>query len=99
MHSNECIFTIPQQLYLLFIKSLLFSFRLLKDDRSFSFVPRSRLELPENFPKEIPGTCYFLEAGTSHSHASLTSSRSAPPASMRKISYSIGTMFLRETSL
>ncbi|XP_018543422.1 guanylate cyclase soluble subunit alpha-2 isoform X1 [Lates calcarifer] len=75
------------------------TYQLLKDDRSFSFVPRSRLELPENFPKEIPGTCYFLEAGTSHSHASLTSSRSAPPASMRKVSYSIGTMFLRETSL
>uniref|UniRef100_A0A3B3CZJ2 guanylate cyclase n=1 Tax=Oryzias melastigma TaxID=30732 RepID=A0A3B3CZJ2_ORYME len=51
------------------------------------------------FSKQIPGTCYFLEAGTSHSHASLTSSRSAPPASMRKVSYSIGTMFLRETSL
>ncbi|XP_061781841.1 guanylate cyclase soluble subunit alpha-2 [Nerophis lumbriciformis] len=75
------------------------TYQLLKDDRSFSFVPRSRLELPENFPTEIPGTCYFLEAGTSHSHASLTSSRSAPPASMRKVSYSIGTMFLRETSL
>ncbi|XP_071371991.1 guanylate cyclase soluble subunit alpha-2 [Centroberyx affinis] len=75
------------------------TYQLLKDDRSFSFVPRSRLELPDNFPKEIPGTCYFLEAGTSHSHASLTSSRSAPPASMRKVSYSIGTMFLRETSL
>uniref|UniRef100_A0A3B4GAG3 guanylate cyclase n=1 Tax=Pundamilia nyererei TaxID=303518 RepID=A0A3B4GAG3_9CICH len=75
------------------------TYQLLKDDRSFSFVPRSRLDLPENFPKEIPGTCYFLEAGTSHSHASLTSSRSAPPASMRKVSYSIGTMFLRETSL
>ncbi|KAF7657702.1 hypothetical protein LDENG_00023020 [Lucifuga dentata] len=73
--------------------------QLLKDDRSFSFVPRSRLDLPDNFPKEIPGTCYFLEAGTSHSHASLTSSRSAPPASMRKVSYNIGTMFLRETSL
>ncbi|XP_075905960.1 guanylate cyclase soluble subunit alpha-2 [Nelusetta ayraudi] len=75
------------------------TYQLLKDDHSFSFVPRSRLELPENFPKEIPGTCYFLEAGTSHSHASLTSSRSAPPTSMRKVSYSIGTMFLRETSL
>uniref|UniRef100_A0A3Q3DHG9 guanylate cyclase n=1 Tax=Hippocampus comes TaxID=109280 RepID=A0A3Q3DHG9_HIPCM len=75
------------------------TYQLLKDDRSFSFVPRSQLELPENFPKEIAGTCYFLEAGTSHSHASLTSSRSAPPASMRKVSYSIGTMFLRETSL
>ncbi|XP_012714886.2 guanylate cyclase soluble subunit alpha-2 [Fundulus heteroclitus] len=75
------------------------TYQLLKDERSFSFIPRSRLELPDNFPKEIPGTCYFLEAGTSHSHASLTSSRSAPPASMRKVSYSIGTMFLRETSL
>lgn len=75
------------------------TYLLLKDDRSFSFTPRSRLELPDNFPKEIPGTCYFLEAGTSHSHASLTSSRSAPPAAMRKVSYSIGTMFLRETSL
>ncbi|XP_068612773.1 guanylate cyclase soluble subunit alpha-2-like [Brachionichthys hirsutus] len=75
------------------------TYQLLKDDRSFSFVPRSRLELPDNFPKEIPGTCYFLEVGTTHSHASLTSSRSAPPASMRKVSYSIGTMFLRETSL
>ncbi|XP_034460393.1 guanylate cyclase soluble subunit alpha-2 [Hippoglossus hippoglossus] len=75
------------------------TYQLLKDDHSFSFIPRSRLELPDNFPKEIPGMCYFLEAGTSHSHASLTSSRSAPPASMRKVSYSIGTMFLRETSL
>ncbi|XP_076002727.1 guanylate cyclase soluble subunit alpha-2 isoform X2 [Genypterus blacodes] len=75
------------------------SYQLLKDDRSFSFIPRSRFELPENFPREIPGTCYFLEIGTSNSHISLTSSRSAPPASMRKISYNIGTMFLRETSL
>ncbi|CAL1570305.1 unnamed protein product [Knipowitschia caucasica] len=75
------------------------TYQLLKDDRSFSFTPRSQLELPDNFPKEIPGTCYFLEAGTSHSHASLTSSRSAPPTAMRKVSYSIGTMFLRETSL
>ncbi|CAB1348403.1 unnamed protein product, partial [Coregonus sp. 'balchen'] len=75
------------------------TYQLLKDDCSFSFVPRSRLELPDNFPKEIPGTCYFLEGGTSHSHASLTSSRSAPPAPLRKVSYSIGTMFLRETSL
>uniref|UniRef100_A0A8C6TZA8 guanylate cyclase n=1 Tax=Neogobius melanostomus TaxID=47308 RepID=A0A8C6TZA8_9GOBI len=44
------------------------TYQLLKDDRTFSFTPRSRLELPDNFPKEIPGTCYFLEAGTSHSH-------------------------------
>uniref|UniRef100_A0A6Q2ZI76 guanylate cyclase n=1 Tax=Esox lucius TaxID=8010 RepID=A0A6Q2ZI76_ESOLU len=75
------------------------TYQLLKDDCAFSFIPRSRLELPDNFPKEIPGTCYFLEGGTSHSHASLTSSRSAPPAPLRKVSYSIGTMFLRETSL
>ncbi|KAL0973437.1 hypothetical protein UPYG_G00203620 [Umbra pygmaea] len=75
------------------------TYQLLKDDCAFSFVPRSRFELPDNFPKEIPGTCYFLEGGTSHSHASLTSSRSAPPAPLRKVSYSIGTMFLRETSL
>ncbi|XP_028818788.1 guanylate cyclase soluble subunit alpha-2 [Denticeps clupeoides] len=73
--------------------------QLLKDDCSFTFIPRSRQELPENFPKEIPGICYFLEAGKSQSHASLTSSRSAPLAPIRKISYSIGTMFLRETSL
>uniref|UniRef100_W5K8D2 guanylate cyclase n=1 Tax=Astyanax mexicanus TaxID=7994 RepID=W5K8D2_ASTMX len=69
---------------------------LLRDDRSFSFIPRSRQELPDNFPKEIPGICYFLEAGRSHSHAPLTSTRSAP---IRKVSYNIGTMFLRETSL
>uniref|UniRef100_A0A8C7FXB2 guanylate cyclase n=1 Tax=Oncorhynchus kisutch TaxID=8019 RepID=A0A8C7FXB2_ONCKI len=72
---------------------------LLKDDCSFSFVPRSRLELPDNFQRRSRGTCYFLEGGTSHSHTSLTSSRSAPPEPLRKVSYSIGTMFLRETSL
>ncbi|XP_072528107.1 guanylate cyclase soluble subunit alpha-2, partial [Salminus brasiliensis] len=72
------------------------TYQLLRDDRSFSFVPRSRQELPDNFPKEIPGICYFLEAGRSHSHAPLTSTRSAP---IRKVSYNIGTMFLRETSL
>ncbi|KAL7849516.1 hypothetical protein SRHO_G00211390 [Serrasalmus rhombeus] len=72
------------------------TYQLLRDDRSFSFVPRSRQDLPDNFPKEIPGICYFLEAGRSHSHAPLTSTRSAP---IRKVSYNIGTMFLRETSL
>ncbi|XP_073674388.1 guanylate cyclase soluble subunit alpha-2 [Garra rufa] len=70
--------------------------RLLRDDRAFTFIPRSRQELPDNFPKEIPGICYFLEAGKTQSHASLTSTRSAP---IRKVSYNIGTMFLRETSL
>ncbi|KAJ8343165.1 hypothetical protein SKAU_G00304940 [Synaphobranchus kaupii] len=73
--------------------------QLLQDDRAFSFIPRSRQELPDNFPKEIPGICYFLEAEKSQSHASLASSRSTSTAPIRKISYSIGTMFLRETSL
>ncbi|TSX85987.1 Guanylate cyclase soluble subunit alpha-2 [Bagarius yarrelli] len=74
------------------------TYHLLRDDCSFSFIPRSRQELPENFPKEIPGICYFLDAGKSGqgSHTSLTSTRSAP---IRKASYNIGTMFLRETSL
>ncbi|XP_051962664.1 guanylate cyclase soluble subunit alpha-2 [Xyrauchen texanus] len=72
------------------------TYQLLRDDRSFSFVPRSRQELPDNFPKEILGICYFLEAGKSQNHASLTSTRSVP---VRKVSYNIGTMFLRETSL
>ncbi|KAI1893937.1 hypothetical protein AGOR_G00128790 [Albula goreensis] len=73
--------------------------QLLQDDRAFTFIPRSRKELPDNFPKEIPGICYFLEAGKSQSHASLSSSRSSSSAPIRKVSYSIGTMFLRETSL
>ncbi|XP_053543277.1 guanylate cyclase soluble subunit alpha-2 isoform X2 [Ictalurus punctatus] len=74
------------------------TYQLLHDDRSFFFIPRSRQELPENFPKEIPGICYFLEAGKTGqgSHTSLTNTRSAP---IRKASYNIGTMFLRETSL
>lgn len=72
--------------------------RFLHDDHSFCFIPRSRQELPENFPKEIPGICYFLEAGKTSqgSHTTLTNTRSAP---IRKASYNIGTMFLRETSL
>uniref|UniRef100_A0A672LM95 guanylate cyclase n=1 Tax=Sinocyclocheilus grahami TaxID=75366 RepID=A0A672LM95_SINGR len=72
------------------------TYQLLRDDRAFTFIPRSRQELPDNFPKEILGICYFLEAGKTQSHASLTSTRSAP---IRKVSYNIGTMFLRETSL
>ncbi|XP_060744439.1 guanylate cyclase soluble subunit alpha-2 isoform X1 [Tachysurus vachellii] len=74
------------------------TYQFLHDDRSFSFISRSRQELPENFPKEIPGLCYFLEARKSGqgSHTSLTNTRSAP---IRKASYNIGTMFLRETSL
>ncbi|XP_005727089.1 guanylate cyclase soluble subunit alpha-1 [Pundamilia nyererei] len=36
--------------------------RLLKGRPEFVFVPRSRQELPANFPDDIPGVCYFLEA-------------------------------------
>ncbi|KAM9770448.1 guanylate cyclase soluble subunit alpha-1 [Menidia menidia] len=36
--------------------------RLLKDRPEFVFVPRSRQELPANFPEDIPGVCYFLDA-------------------------------------
>ncbi|XP_030047474.1 guanylate cyclase soluble subunit alpha-1 [Microcaecilia unicolor] len=38
------------------------TYRLLKDYSGFRFTPRSRGELPPNFPKEIPGICYFLDA-------------------------------------
>lgn len=69
--------------------------RLLKKEENFIFIPRSREELPDNFPKEIPGICYFLEVRTGQKQpkSSVTSAR------VRKISYNIGTMFLRETSL
>lgn len=69
--------------------------RLLKREESFTFIPRSREELPDNFPKEIPGICYFLEVrtGPKQPKPSLSSSR------IKKVSYNIGTMFLRETSL
>ncbi|XP_029111581.1 guanylate cyclase soluble subunit alpha-2 isoform X2 [Scleropages formosus] len=73
--------------------------QLLKDDKAFKFIPRSRQELPDNFPKEIPGICYFLEAGSSQSTAPTASLCSASSAPIRKVSYNIGTMFLRETSL
>ncbi|XP_054241217.1 guanylate cyclase soluble subunit alpha-2 isoform X1 [Indicator indicator] len=71
------------------------TYQLLKKEENFIFVPRSREELPENFPKEIPGICYFLEvrSGEKPPKPSVTSAR------VRKISYNIGTMFLRETSL
>ncbi|XP_072525823.1 guanylate cyclase soluble subunit alpha-1 [Salminus brasiliensis] len=38
------------------------TYRLLKDHPEFTFIPRSREELPPNFPSDIPGICYFLEA-------------------------------------
>uniref|UniRef100_A0A3Q3IFR5 Guanylate cyclase soluble subunit alpha-1 n=1 Tax=Monopterus albus TaxID=43700 RepID=A0A3Q3IFR5_MONAL len=40
------------------------TYRLLRDCPEFVFVPRSRQELPANFPKDIPGVCYFLEASS-----------------------------------
>ncbi|GAB5577034.1 guanylate cyclase soluble subunit alpha-1 [Prionailurus iriomotensis] len=71
------------------------TYQLLKREESFTFIPRSREELPDNFPKEIPGICYFLEVrtGPKQPKPSLSSSR------IKKVSYNIGTMFLRETSL
>ncbi|XP_006627884.1 guanylate cyclase soluble subunit alpha-2 [Lepisosteus oculatus] len=75
------------------------TYQLLKEDKNFAFIPRSRLELPDNFPKEIPGICYFLEAGSSQNQGSIASSTTAMSVRIRKISYNIGTMFLRETSL
>ncbi|XP_007432188.1 guanylate cyclase soluble subunit alpha-1 isoform X1 [Python bivittatus] len=38
------------------------TYRLLKDHPGFVFTPRSRQELPPNFPSDIPGICYFLDA-------------------------------------
>ncbi|XP_027003415.1 guanylate cyclase soluble subunit alpha-1 isoform X1 [Tachysurus fulvidraco] len=37
------------------------TYRLLKDYPEFTFIPRSRDELPPNFPFDVPGICYFLE--------------------------------------
>ncbi|MBN3309528.1 GCYA2 cyclase, partial [Amia calva] len=75
------------------------TYQLLKEDQNFAFIPRSRQELPDNFPKEIPGICYFLEAGTSQRSAPVTTPTTTTSAHIRKVSYNIGTMFLRETSL
>ncbi|KAJ8262445.1 hypothetical protein GJAV_G00166570 [Gymnothorax javanicus] len=36
--------------------------RLLKDCPDFIFIPRTRGDLPANFPSDVPGICYFLEA-------------------------------------
>ncbi|XP_071990325.1 guanylate cyclase soluble subunit alpha-2 [Engystomops pustulosus] len=71
------------------------TYQLIKGEESFQFIPRSREELPDNFPKEIPGICYFLEMdkGPNQPKHPLTTVR------MRKVSYNIGTMYLRETSV
>ncbi|KAJ8281139.1 hypothetical protein GJAV_G00064000 [Gymnothorax javanicus] len=36
--------------------------RLLRGHPEFNFIPRTRQDLPPNFPSDIPGVCYFLEA-------------------------------------
>ncbi|KAM4700968.1 guanylate cyclase soluble subunit alpha-2 [Discoglossus pictus] len=71
------------------------TYQLLKDEENFHFIPRSREDLPDNFPKEITGICYFMESknGQKQPKLSLTSVR------IRKVSYNIGTMYLRETSV
>ncbi|XP_039395089.1 guanylate cyclase soluble subunit alpha-1 isoform X2 [Mauremys reevesii] len=38
------------------------TYRLLKEYPDFVFTPRSREELPPDFPSDIPGICYFLDA-------------------------------------
>lgn len=53
--------------------------RLLKDRPEFVFVPRSRQELPANFPEDIPGVCYFLEASFKTSKLPLKWSHAAKP--------------------
>ncbi|KAK7912908.1 hypothetical protein WMY93_013119 [Mugilogobius chulae] len=40
------------------------TYNLLKDRPEFVFIPRTRQELPANFPQDIPGVCYFLEASS-----------------------------------
>lgn len=44
------------------IKRICLYSRLLKEYPGFVFTPRSREELPPNFPSDIPGICYFLDA-------------------------------------
>ncbi|XP_068122986.1 guanylate cyclase soluble subunit alpha-2 [Hyperolius riggenbachi] len=73
------------------------AYQLLKGEESFQFIPRSREELPDNFPKEIPGICYFLELNNGQKPPK--QSQSMPSMRMRKASYNIGTMYLRETSV
>ncbi|XP_033870019.1 guanylate cyclase soluble subunit alpha-1-like [Acipenser ruthenus] len=46
------------------------TYRLLKDHPGFLFTPRTRQDLPSNFPSDIPGICYFLEAFNQSSRAS-----------------------------
>ncbi|XP_056136577.1 guanylate cyclase soluble subunit alpha-1 [Lampris incognitus] len=53
--------------------------RFLKDCPEFVFIPRSRQELPANFPADIPGICYFLEAFDNRSCKVLSDSETKGP--------------------
>lgn len=48
------------------------TYSLLKDRPEFVFIARTRQELPANFPQDIPGVCYFLEASLKTSKLSVT---------------------------
>lgn len=48
------------------------TYSLLKDWPEFVFIARTRQELPANFPQDIPGVCYFLEASLKTSKLSVT---------------------------
>ncbi|CAL1601312.1 unnamed protein product [Knipowitschia caucasica] len=48
------------------------TYNLLKDRPEFVFIPRTRQELPANFPQDVPGVCYFLEASSKASALPLT---------------------------
>ncbi|XP_043918375.1 guanylate cyclase soluble subunit alpha-1 isoform X2 [Protopterus annectens] len=49
------------------------TYRLLKDHPGFVFTPRTREDLPANFPSDISGICHFLD-GYHHEKASTLSS-------------------------
>ncbi|XP_050961842.1 LOW QUALITY PROTEIN: guanylate cyclase soluble subunit alpha-1 [Labeo rohita] len=49
------------------------TYRLLKDCPEFTLIPRTREDLPPNFPADIPGICYFLQA---HDQKTSAASRS-----------------------
>ncbi|XP_026122021.1 guanylate cyclase soluble subunit alpha-1-like [Carassius auratus] len=49
------------------------TYRLLKDRPEFILIPRTREDLPPNFPANIPGVCYFLQA---HDQKTSVASRS-----------------------
>jgi hypothetical protein len=40
--------------------------RYLENVKGFEFTPRSREDLPQGFPEDVPGICYFLDGYTYH---------------------------------